>query len=181
MYDINGMIDKAYNELKINYKYKDCNNSKLEFLSRLGVYEYLRYKVANKTKVMNFNEYCDYKRLEMSILISNLNHKRKRRDLKNGYDHLYNEMEPLFKSLSIDEANNISKACLDFAGDIYNFDKLEKYLKYEPIKTYIRFVTNRYKIIMDHYNLDNKYKNKCELILDIVGHKKKCAGMNNKI
>ena len=172
MYSVNELVKKSYKAMKNNENFKDFNESKLEFLSRLTVYNYLRYKISYKTKIMSFEEYCEFKRLEMSILISDLNYKGNR-NLKNGYDHLYNEMKPLFDSLSLEEKKMISKACLDFARDIYNFKYIEKYLKYDPIKTYVRFVTNRYKNIIDDYDLDDDYICQCATILNIVGHNKK--------
>ena len=92
MYSVNELVKKSYKAMKNNENFKNFNESKLEFLSRLTVYNYLRYKVSYKTKIMSFEEYCEFKRLEMSILISDLNYKGNR-NLKNGYDHLYNEMK----------------------------------------------------------------------------------------
>jgi len=174
MYSINELIRKSYNSMKNNENFKEFGESKIEFLSRLSVYNYLRYKISHKTTVMSFEEYCNYKRLEMSILISDLNYKSSRH-LKNGYDHLYNEMQPLFHELSPIDKKLISGACLDFAKDIYNFKKIEKYLKYDPIKTYVRFVTNRYKNVIYDYDLDDDYVCQCETILNTVGHNKKSS------
>ena len=168
MYNIKEMVDVVYNKYRNEEKYNCVSDSKLYFLSRLEVYQYLRYKVPHKARVMSFDVYSDYMRLEMSILISDLNYKG-HRNLKNGYDHLYNEMQPLFNSLSAEEKKELSSACLEFASDIYNIDKIEKYLKHEAIKTYVRFVSNRYKNVIHHYDLDKDYVGKCNQILNMVG------------
>ena len=50
------------------------------------------------------------------------------------------------------------------------FEELNEYLKYEPVKTYIRFITNRYKPVLinyDKYDLVsycNEVLNKCKKI-----------------
>ena len=174
MYSVKELVKISYRAMKNNENFSKFDESRIEFLSRLTVYNYFRYKVAYKTRIMSFDEYCDYKRLEMSILISDLNY-RGHRSLKNGYDHLYNEMQPLFNELSPMDKKELSKACLDFAQDIYNFKKIEKYLNYDAIKTYVRFVTNRYKTVIYDYDLDDDYSCQCETILNIVGHNKKSA------
>ena len=111
----------------------------------------LRYKLTNKTKVMSYDEYSDYMRLESSILFTDLTYKP-RRTLRNGYDHLYNEFEPLFKRLEIQEVRDICSKCLNFSKDITKFEELKKYLQYEPVRTYIRFIASRYNPVLSAYD-----------------------------
>ena len=170
MYDIKSMVKYIYNNYKNDSKYSEMSESKMNFLARLTAYEYLRYKVPYKTKIMPFDVYSEYLALEMSILISDLNYKG-HRNLKNGYDHLYNEMQPLFHSLDKDTKHDLSEACLEFASDICNSSKIKKYLENEAVKTYVRFVANRYRNVVYHYDLE-KYIKECEAILNEVGYHK---------
>ena len=172
MYDVKSMVNEAYKSYLNDSKYANLDERKIEFLSRLKVYEYLRYKVAHKSKVMPFSVYKDYMRLEMSILISDLNYKACR-NLKNGYDHLYSEMQPLFNSLDKETKHDLSEACLEFALDIQNSSKILKYVDNEAIATYIRFVLNRYKNVAYNYKLDDNYTNECNRLLNVVGVNKK--------
>lgn len=152
MININEMINTELAKLEEEYD-KKINDKELNYKARVRVYKTLRYKLTNKTRFMNYDEYSDYMRLESSILFTDLTYKP-RRSLRNGYDHLYNELEPLFKRLKTQEVKDICSKCLAFSKDITKFEELEGYLKYEPVKTYIRFIANRYKPVLFNYGED---------------------------
>ena len=173
MYDIKQMIDDMQVKLRLDPKYKDMNDKKINKIARVKVYEYFRYEVPYKTRVLSFDEYCTYMWLESSILFSDINYGRKEITLKNGYDHLYSELQPLFWKLNEEERKSISYVCLKFAKDIDNFKYMEDLINYEPIKTYVRFIVNRYYNVVYAYNLDKTFEDKCKQILDIVGRNKK--------
>lgn len=162
MINIDEMIKKEFEKLKES---STENDKKLNYKARVNVYKYLRYKLDDKTKVMSYDQYSDYMRLESSILFSDLTYKS-RRSLRNGYDHLYNEFQDLFRTLNRDEIQVICSKCLSFSKDISKFEDLKDYLKYIPIKTYVRFIASRYKPVLANYKKD-ELGEYCDKILSI--------------
>jgi hypothetical protein len=150
MINISEMINMEIAKINEEYNGK-IKDKELNYKARVRVYKMLRYKLTNKTKVMSYDEYSDYMRLESSILFTDLTYKP-RRTLRNGYDHLYNEFEPLFKRLEIQEVRDICSKCLNFSKDITKFEELKKYLQYEPVRTYIRFIASRYNPVLSAYD-----------------------------
>jgi hypothetical protein len=162
MFNIEEMIKHEFALLKENSE-KDKDKT-LNYKARVKVYKYLRFCVEHKTREMSYEEYSDYMRLESSILFTDLTY-RARRSLRNGYDHLYNEFQPLFKTLTNEEIKDICNKCLAFSKDITKFEDLKCYLKYEPVKTYARFIANRYKPILAQYKKED-LASYCDEILD---------------
>ena len=167
MINVDEMIKEE--EIKLKESNVNSNGKSLNYLASIKVYKYLRYELDKKTKVMSYEEYSDYMRLESSILFTDLKYSG-RRTLRNGYDHLYNEFQDLFRSLDRKEISDICSKCLEFSKDITRFEELNEYLKYEPVKTYIRFIANRYKPVLINYSkydlvsYCNEVLNKCKKI-----------------